>query len=323
MLYVRRRIDMTTVANLITEIRANLNEDSTVVETFYSNSELIAYIKRSINDICIDTDSNYYIYQLDITGSTVGTATSLNASSTINITYADHGLVTRDTVYLSGVTSGTISALINDNYYEVTRVDDDNFTLAVDGEAYTWGAGPVITKMPTDYAFTSISASSTIPLVDLRFMAYRAADWDEWLYDDLPKTTPKAGVSFSTPSQRRQSCTVYNDTIYLAKGPEIDDKILVAGRWLKTPITTSGDTYPLGAIEEDASIKYATSMGWLKKNKIETGRAWQALYQERKTDIQQKTAKKIAITFPSTLTTIKNNDSLLNFVFRLNQEITS
>ena len=313
---------MSTIANLITEIRANLNEDSTVAEQFYTNEELINYTKRSINDLCIDTDTNYFIYSLDVTGSSVGTATSLNASTTINITLTDHGLVTRDTVYLSG-TTGTVSSIIDDKYWEITKVDADNFTIDKDGSDYAWTSGTGIIKMPIQYLFTSISASSTIPLVDLRFMAYRADDWDEWLYDDLPKTTPRAGVSFTTPAQRRQTCTVYNDSIYLAKGPEIDDKILVAGRWLPTPITTSGDTYPLGAVEEDATIKYVTSMGWLKKNKIETGAAWQQLYQERKKDIEKKKAKMTSITFPSTLTSIKHSDTLLNFAFGWNQEITT
>ena len=154
-------------------------------------------------------------------------------------------------------------------------------------------------------------------------MAYRSIDFDEFLYDDLPKTSPKTNVSFTTPAQRRQTCIVYNDTIHLALGPKIDDKIQVAGRWLPTPVTATSDTYPLGAVEEDATIKYVTSMGWLKKNKIETGAAWSALYQERKKDIQLKTAKVISITFPSTLTTIKKSDNLLNFNFGLNREITT
>lgn len=309
---------MTDIADIITEVRANLNEDSTVTESFYTDAELINYIKRSINDLCIDTDTNYAIYELAITGSSVGSA-SITASTTLNFYVATHGLNTRDKIYISGVT-GTISGVIENTYQLITKVDDDNFTVAVDGSDYTATSGGVI-KMPQNYAFTSISASSTIPLVDLKFMAYRRNDWAEWIYDDLPKTSPKQNVSYTSPDTRRQSCVVYRDTIFLATGPEIDDKIIVAGRWLPTAITTSTDTYPLGAIEEDASIKYVTSMGWLKKNKLEAGAAWMGLYLSRKEDIQKKQARKVALTFPSTLSVVKNTSDYLNYAFKLNLEI--
>jgi len=44
---------------------------------------------------------------------------------------------------------------------------------------------------------------------------------------------------------------------------------MVAGRWFKTPVTATTDPYPLGPVEEDATIKYVTSQGWLKKIKPE------------------------------------------------------
>lgn len=313
---------MTTISSLITEIRANVSENSDTEEKFYENSEIINYIQRSINDICIDTDTNYFIYSLDVTGSSVGVATSINASSTINITYANHGLVTRDTVYLSG-TTGTVSSIIDDTYNIITKVDANNFTIDKDGSDYAWTSSTNIIKMPKEYTFNSISGSSTINLVDLGFLSYRSSDWEEWLYRDLPKVSPKTNVSFTDPTNRKQSCVVYNDTVHLSKGPEIDDKILCAGRWIPTPITTSGDTFPLGAIEEDATIKYVTSMCWLKKNKLETAAGWMGLYQSRKTTIQLKRKRMVETNYPSALTVSKNSNDLYNYVSQFPTEITA
>jgi len=310
---------MTLISDLITEIRTNIDEPTSITEKFFSDAEIINYVKRSINDICIDTDSNYNVYNLTVTGSTVGTITSINCSTTINITLANHGLVTRDAVYISGIT-GTVSSILDTKYFETTYVDANNFTISVDGSSYAYTTGGNLIKMPQTYTFASfINTGESV--VDLRYLAYRSTDWAEWLYDDLVRVDPKTNKSYTNSQIRRYTCIVYGNAIQLNKYPKIGDMMVLAGRIAPNAITATTSTYPLGIIEEDASIKYATSMCWLKKNMKDIAGEWYSLYADRKKTIELKRKKMVQFNYPSALSIFKVVDRLTDSIYAYPGEI--
>lgn len=308
---------MTVVSSLIAEVRANVSEPSTVDEQFYDDDELLNYLNRSINDLCIDTDVNYSVYAYTIAGSSVGTVTSMTVGSvTTNIYLANHGLTTSDVIYVSGIV-GDVSGLIDDDYFTVTYVDDNNFTLAVNTSGLTWTSGGTLIFMDKEYPFTTISASSNVKMLDLSYMVYRDDTWQEFLYDDLRKTTPLDHRSYTNNQIRRQTCMVYQDTIYLSKAPKIDDIIIVSGRWSTPQLTATTDAYPLGLVEEDASIKWMTAFAWLQQGKPDIATAWMSLYNERKKDIELKRKKMVQFTLPSALQVYKNQDSFIDLMYRV------
>lgn len=76
---------------------------------------------------------------------TTGLITAGTQASPIVLTSTAHELVTSDHVYLSEIvgliTSGELSVL-NDIKHTITRIDDDNFSVAIDGSAFTaWSSG--------------------------------------------------------------------------------------------------------------------------------------------------------------------------------------
>lgn len=206
------------IQSLVNEIRGYVNEPNTIAseDRLFDDTEIIGYIKRSINDLCIDSDINYYIYELTVT---------------------------------------SISVL--------------------------------------DYSFTDISGNTNIRMLDTSFILYHSLSWGDDEYCPLLKTTPLDYYNLKNTSTTYITSTIYGDTIRLNIAPQVGDKIVVAGRWSKPEVDSLTNDYPLNAICEDASVKYATAMCLYKAEKYEAGDRWLLQYKDRKSNLVEKSAKLI------------------------------
>jgi len=227
---------MTAVSSLIAEIRDLLSEPTNLnpgKPVFFQDASIISYINRAIDDLCIETDVNYRVYE-----------------------------------------------------YSVLAAADE-------------------------YTFVALTGSVESDLLDLTWLDYYSVDdaTDNW--NSLLRVNPRDNKNVSTGDTGvLLNCIIYDDTIYLNRDTAIGDKFLIGGRWKKTTLTATSDTFPLDAMSEDAVIKFATSMGNYKQHNDSLGDKWLLLYEARKKQIQTKMGKLVAAKDPMTIAIHKTSSSI-------------
>ena len=271
---------MTIISELITEIRNALNEPSTTPSQFYTDSEIQKYLQRSINDLCIETDVNYRIYDYIVPSSLIGTITTASAGATTRLTLdITHSYVAGDYVYVDGA-DNTMGDFLNSQLWKITAVGATTITIA----ALTTGLVISTTGdvRPASFTFAELTGGSEEKLFDLRFLEYHSVDWQTNTYLPLYRVTPRDNINYITSSDRTTTCTIFDDLIFLNKGLEKNDHIVTCARWKKTDLVNTSSTFPLDVVSEDACVKYAIAMGYYKKQKIDVGDKWFGQYLDRK-----------------------------------------
>lgn len=112
----------------------------------------------------INLQNGYYLKK----GQTEGVITAATSASPIQIEDVGHGLVTGDHVIISEII-GLLSATgalseVNDLRHTITRIDDDNYTIPVDGSGYAvaYSSGGVWKNDNDIIFFSKAPASGTI-----------------------------------------------------------------------------------------------------------------------------------------------------------------
>jgi len=303
---------MTTISEMVTEIRDALNEPSSTPSLFYSDSEIRKYIQRSINELCIETDINYRIYNYVVPSSLIGTITTATAGATTQLTLdITHTYAANDWVYITGA-DNTMGDYLNNNLWQISSVGATTITI----KAVTTGLVVSTTGSvgPASFTFAKLTSSIEDKLFDLRFLEYHSVDWADNAYLPLYRVVPRDNLNYVTSSDRNTTCVIFDDAIQLNKGLALNDRIVVCARWKKTDIVDNNSTYSLDTTAEDASIKYAIAMGFYKKQKIDVGDKWYAQYLSRKQLIYDNKAKLTKAHSPMAMALIKTS-SIMNFAY--------
>lgn len=108
------------------------------------------------------------------------------------------------------------------------------------------------------------------------------------------------------------ACHIYDNTLYLNSAIEVDDIILVSGRWKKADLTLNG-TFPLDTMCEDAVVRYAIAMGYLNMTKKDAYAVWYPMYLERKKTVEDYYADLIKAKQPSAVSVHKRSNGMYDY----------
>ena len=218
---------MSTIQNLIDEVRGYVNEPSTVSPGFYDNTELLNYFKRNVYDLCVDTDVNYKQY--------VYTAAGAETSLTI----------------------------------------------------------------------PQITGSAETRILALDFLLIKQAG--DSYYRDLKKVAPDTRYNSTSSTTTNVNCQFFGDKLYFNQALTATDSIIIAGRFLNTSVTDVTSTYPFDLMCEEVSINKATSISFLKAEKLEVAKAWMDMHIEKKKQVKDYYAKLVLFNYPSTVSVDKKS----------------
>lgn len=171
------------------------------------------------------------------------------------------------------------------------------------------------------YTYTSTAEINSITLVGLtggsetqllkmKWLLYYKPKYQYWY--DLFRQIPLTNINEAIASSTAFSCEIYDNTIFFNNPLEYDvtnpDKIIIGGRWMK-PSITKNSTFPLDAFAEDACVKFALSMSFLKAEKTEQAKVWMDLYIQRKQQIKDYYDQLIQSSQPAQLSNFKNSSN--------------
>lgn len=101
---------------------------------------------------------------------------------------------------------------------------------------------------------------------------------------------------------------VYDGMLYLNRANTIGDEFIINGKFAKTILTSTADTFPLDKLCETAVLFYVTALGFYKREKFDSGDKWMMLYQDKKNKITQHAKKLIRTDSPDGMLVYKNVD---------------
>ena len=211
--------------------------------------------------------------------------------------------------YLKDSTANTNATLFQPDEirgYLNRSINELCFSTAVNYRHYSY----TFTSAVSEILFTDITAGVESHLFDFQFILYKPTG--QTLYMDLPRATLHDYKNITTGSYP-SVCILEDNKIKFNIPTVIGDSISIIGKWQKTQLSSSADTYPLDTACEFASVAYAVAMGMYKKSMIEAGDKWLGFYSDRRQEIQTRTNKHILQTTPSGLTVNKGVSSTLTY----------
>lgn len=243
---------MTLASTLITEIRGYLRDGTDNSGSYMvSDSEILGYINRSIDELCLDTDINIRTYEKTYNAAAIA---ALSSSSVIPFT---------------NITGGTESYL-----FELKGV----WRLNAGTDNYNW--------------------------CDLR-------------------TTDALENALLGSESTLIAAEVYDDSLYLNIAIPTDTVLRITGRWKKTTLTATTDTYPLNVAAESATVAYAVAMGFYKKSQFEAGDRWILQWQDRKNKVANLIKKNRGFSLPGGISLVKKNIDVIGGDFLRGRSIPS
>lgn len=105
-------------------------------------------------------------------------------------------------------------------------------------------------------------------------------------------------------------CSIYNNTLYFNTTVATGSIISIAGRWDVAFDDVDATAFPLPVSSEDAVIKYAVAMGFIKRGDKEAFSVFFALYNDRKKNLENVYRTIVDATYPKAMQEHKTKNSL-------------
>lgn len=155
----------------------------------------------------------------------------------------------------------------------------------------------------SSYTLSELSDSNDI--IDLYSILYKLSTGDDTNWYPLYKASYRDLKADSTDTGILTG-QIHDSTLFLNRTSVEGEAIFIDGKYKVADIASSGETFPLNFLGQTAVIKYATAMGFYKKEKFDSGDKWMALYFDKKQKIEKIYRKMTSYDSPSTVLTYKN-----------------